>query len=273
MIDSSRMLRRLSQSLLIALIVGCGLYAGSSSTYGSDTWWQMAAGRYITEHREIPQQDVFSYTFDGAPWFNQEWLTQVLFFQIFRVFGPDALAIFKIAVVLVIFLLAAWIAWRRSGSLIFTAFAVGTGALVCFVYLDIRPQLFTFLGTLAVIAITDEYRRGSRPWVLVLLPLTLLLWVNLHFGFIFGLCALGLITGCEIAKSQEAARNHLMHIGIRLLVAAIAERDACCVTPRPFARSLFRSRSGIRQCLTFLSGSDTVVHRRHRNCVVLHSLP
>lgn len=234
------MIRRLSESLLVALIVGCGLYAGSSSVTGSDLWWGMATGRYITEHREIPQQDVFSYTYDGAPWFNQEWLAQVLFFQIFRVFGPDALAIFKIAIVLVIFLLAAWIAWRRSGSLIFTAFAVGTGALVCFRYLDIRPQLFTFLGTLVVIAITDEYRRGSRPWVLVLLPLTLLLWVNLHFGFIFGLCALGLITGCEIAKSVWRSRNSLDARRIRLLVAATAASAiACFFTPRPFRAFAF----------------------------------
>jgi hypothetical protein len=240
MTGPSRMLRRFSESLLIALIVGCGLYAGSGSMYGADTWWQLAAGKYITKHREIPQQDVFSYTFDGAPWFNQEWLTQVLFFQIFRVFGPDALAIFKIAVVLAIFLLAAWIAWRRSGSLLFTAFAVGMGAPVCFAYLDIRPQLFTFLGTLVVIAVTDEYRRGCRPWVLVMLPLTLLLWVNLHFGFIFGLCAVGLITACEIAKSLFRFRNSLDARCTRLLVAATAASAiACFVTPSPFRAFAF----------------------------------
>ena len=234
MTDSSHMLRGFSQGLLIALIVACGLYAGSSSMYGADTWWQLGAGKYITEHREIPQQDVFSYTFDGAPWFNQEWLTQILFFQIFRVLGPDALAIFKIAVVLVIFLLAAWIAWRRSGSLVLTAFAVGVGALVCFIYLDIRPQLFTFLGTLAVIAVTDEYRRGARPWLLVLLPVTMALWVNLHFGFIFGLCAIGLIMGCEIAKSVWGTRDSLDARRLALLVAATAASAvACLLTPAP----------------------------------------
>jgi hypothetical protein len=234
MTDSSRTLRRLSESLLIALIVACGLYPGFGLMYGADTWWQLAAGKYITEHREIPQQDVFSYTFDGEPWFNQEWLTQVLFFQIFRGFGPDALAIFKIAVVLVIFLLAAWIAWRRSGSLLFTSFAVGMGAQVCFRYLDIRPQLFTFLGALIVIAVTDEYRRGARPWVLALLPPTMALWVNLHFGFIFGLCALGLITGCEIAKSIWRPRDALDARRVLLLVAATAGSAlACLVTPAP----------------------------------------
>ncbi len=240
MIDSSRIMRRLAESLLVVLIVGCGLHAGSNPIAGSDLWWAMATGRYITEHREIPQQDVFSYTYDGAPWFNQEWLTQVLFFQTFRIFGPDALAILKIAIVLVTFLLAAWIAWRRSGSLVFTAFAVGTGALVCFWYLDIRPQLFTFLGTLVVIAITDEYRRGARPWVLGLLPLTLLLWVNLHFGFIFGLCALALIAGCEIAKSVWHWRNSLDARRSRLLAAAAAASAiACLFTPRPLRAFAF----------------------------------
>ena len=56
----------------------------------------MAAGRWIAAHGTVPAVDVFSYTFAGAPWFNQEWLSQVAFYELYRVAGGTALAVLKI---------------------------------------------------------------------------------------------------------------------------------------------------------------------------------
>jgi hypothetical protein len=76
--------------------------------------------------------------------------------------------------------------------------------------------------------------------VLALLPLSMGLWVNLHFGFIFGLCALGLIMGCEIAKSLFRLRGSLDARRLALLVAATAATAiACLATPDPFRAFAF----------------------------------
>jgi hypothetical protein len=60
------------------------------------------------------------------------------------------------------------------------------------------------------------------------------LWVNLHFGFIFGLCAIGLIMGCEVVKSVWGTRDSLAARRLALLAAATAASAlACLLTPAP----------------------------------------
>src|SRR5436190_17704260 len=86
--------------LLVAAVAVYALYAASEQVTGADLWWTMAAGRYIVDHGAVPRQEVFSYTYDGAPWFNQEWLSQVFYYQLYRAGGGLALALFKFAAVL-----------------------------------------------------------------------------------------------------------------------------------------------------------------------------
>ena len=182
--------------LLVVVLLVHGVYAGLEVVTGADLWWQLATGRYMVQHREIPTRDMFSYTFAGAPWFNEEWLTQVLFYGLYSLGGGTLLALFKIVLVMGLLAGTAWIGWRRSGSLVFAVGAAAAAAFVCRPYLDIRPQLFEFVGTLVVIGVVDAYRRGAGPAVLAVLPVTMALWVNLHASYIFGLGVLGLLAGC-----------------------------------------------------------------------------
>jgi len=199
--EASSLARALVRVLLLVTLVSHALYAAAAQVTAADLWWTLAAGRYIVEHHAVPDHDVFSYTYEGAPWFNQEWLTQVLYYELFHIWGGLALAALKFALVLTTFGLAAWVGWRRSGSLLFTTGAAVAAAYVCRPFLDLRAQLFLFLGTLVVLAIVEAYRRGARPWTLTLLPAVMLLWVNLHFSFIYGLGVLGLLAGSETLKS------------------------------------------------------------------------
>ncbi len=68
------------------------LWAALEPITAADLWWTMAAGRWIAAHGTVPAVDVFSYTFAGAPWFNQEWLSQVAFYELYRVAGGSATA-------------------------------------------------------------------------------------------------------------------------------------------------------------------------------------
>ena len=106
---------RLVELLVLATLAILALYAASQDVTGEDLWWHLATGRYILEHGEIPTRDVFSFTYPGAPWFNQEWLAQVLFFDLFRRGGGTALVAFKVLVAAALFPAAAWLGWRRSG--------------------------------------------------------------------------------------------------------------------------------------------------------------
>jgi len=226
--------RRIATGLLVVTLVACAIDAALEQvTPAIDLWWHLATGRHIVEHLEIPRYDVFSYTNEGARWFNHEWLSQVLFFTLFRLGGGTALAVFKILAVVSFVLVAAWLAWWRSASLLFSVAAAGAAAVLCRPFLDIRPDLFLFVGTMTVMAIVGAHRRGAPPAVLALLPAVIALWVNLHSSFIYGLGLIGLLAGTETAKAALGFSEDRLppDRAWRLALAAAAAGLACLLNP------------------------------------------
>ena len=232
--DPARRSRQVAHGLLVATLVAYGVDAALEQLTASvDLWWHLATGRWIVEHLQVPRRDVFSYTVEGAPWIDPEWLSQVLLFALFRGGGGTALAVFKLVVTPVFLLIAVWAGRRRSGSLLFSVAAGIAAALLCRQFLDIRPDLFLFVGTAVVLAIVHAYRRGARPAILVLLPVTMALWVNLHSSFIFGLGMIGLFAAAELAKAALRLPDDPLSIGHagRLAIAAAAAGAACLLNP------------------------------------------
>jgi hypothetical protein len=232
--DATVALRRVAGTLLAFLLLAAAFHAATEAVVGSDFWFALAAGRWISAHRAVPAVDVFSYTYGGAPWTNQEWGAQVLFYQTFHLLGGDGVVWLKIALVVVIFLLAAWIGWRRSGSSVLAIGSAAVAALVCRPFLDVRPQLFTLIGTLLVLAATDAYRRRPRVAPLLALPALLFVWVNLHYGFIFGLGVAGLIAGVEVLKALFPVVDGALtpRRALALLAAALGAVVVCVANPQ-----------------------------------------
>ena len=58
-----------------------------------DTWWHLAAGRWIAEHGVVPVTDTLSYTVRGHPWINLEWGFDLVVYLLFRAGGPALLCL------------------------------------------------------------------------------------------------------------------------------------------------------------------------------------
>jgi hypothetical protein len=232
--DPARRPWQLAQGLLVVTLLVYGLDAALEQLTASvDLWWHLATGRWIVEHLTIPRHDVFSYTFEGARWIDPEWLSQVLLFSLFRRGGGTALAVFKLLVTPAFLCVAVWAGWRRSGSLVLSVGAGIVAAILCRPFLDIRPDLFLFLGTAVVMAVIHAYRAGARAALLVLLPVTMVLWVNLHASFVFGLGMIGLFTVTELAKASLGLPDAPLPMGRArwLAVAGGAAGLACLLNP------------------------------------------
>src|SRR5262245_49990626 len=215
-------------AVLLTTIVMHALWAASKPVTCDDLWWGMAAGRYIVEHGSVPGQDVLSYTNAGAPWTNGEWLSHVVEFELYKYTGGLGVAVFKLALVLVVFSLIAWVSWRRSRSLVITAVVLVLAAHVCRPYFDIRSQLFLFLCTALLMAVLEAYRGGASPWVLAVLPPIMVLWVNAHPSFLFGAGLLLLCAGAELAKTWlglpdgPLPRRRALLLALAAVVAVLA---------------------------------------------------
>ena len=53
---------------LIVLALGYAFLAGMHTVSDLDLGWQLASGRYLVEHHQIPRVELFSYTAQGKEW-------------------------------------------------------------------------------------------------------------------------------------------------------------------------------------------------------------
>jgi hypothetical protein len=146
----------------------------------TDSWLALVDGRYIAGHG-IPQRDTIALLTHGARWIDQQWLSQLAIYGLYRVGGLPLCAIVYTACT-VGALGMAIAASRQLGArpahviwaLPATAFLYFAGAL------DLRTQCFAyplFVATLWLLA--AELRAPSRRRVYLVFPL-LILWGNLH---------------------------------------------------------------------------------------------
>ena len=187
-----------------------------------DLWWHLKTGESIYLNHALPTKDHFSFTSetpdflknmgrgentavklpsDYTHWstnLTHSWLGELLFYLAYLAGGFIGVALLKSAV-FVSALLLLYRVMRRNGSGFFLSFSIV--ALICVLGTDFnlsRPQVFSFLFMVAMVYLLSDYRRGGRKFYL--LPPMMLLWANLHAGFVVGVVSLAAFAAGETAK-------------------------------------------------------------------------
>ena len=74
--------------LLISLFGILVIFSGISKITGSsDFFWHLATGKWIIEHRIIPDKDVFGFISEHQQWIPFEWGWDVLIYILFSEIG------------------------------------------------------------------------------------------------------------------------------------------------------------------------------------------
>ncbi|MFH2204266.1 MAG: tetratricopeptide repeat protein [Elusimicrobiota bacterium] len=162
-----------------AVLLLCVAFLCLTHIRDADTWWHLKTGELIWRSG-IPRTDPFSYIIGGRPWLAFEWLSQVIFYPLFRFGGAAALTGFKTLVLGAAFLLL-WLVHRERPVL--SAAVIFVAALACRNSFVERPWIFDFLFVAALTAAfwRISFREPPRHlrWSL---PLATALWANLHGG-------------------------------------------------------------------------------------------
>ncbi len=209
------------------LVVGAGgfLFAmarGKSILSDGDTYWHIAAGRWIVEHGAIPSADPFSHTLAGAVWTAHEWLAEVIFYFVFQAGGwPGVVVLTGLAFAATLAYLARFLHAYLAPAhvLIFSILALAMASP----HLLARPHMLAMPLLLVWSAgIVRACEAGRMPGLWLLGIMTL--WANLHGGFTLGI-ALAAAFGIEAvllagdkAEKLVAARRW----GVFLLLAIAA---------------------------------------------------
>lgn len=203
--------------VLVGLALVYAFLSGFHTLFDLDMGWHLATGRYVVQHHAVPSTDVLSYTSPGAEWIYPPF-AGVLFYGIYSALGYAglswfcALSLMALAACLV---LGSFSCEESIAAAALVIFAVPTLA----VRMVPRPDLFTHLFFAIFLTQLWRFHRCNAPvsagqperdktavlrrarqrlWVL---PIVMLLWVNLHPGFIAGfglLFAYLLLEGLEL---------------------------------------------------------------------------
>jgi hypothetical protein len=200
--------------------------AGDRLLNDPDTQWQIAVGQWILDHRAVPETDVYSFTMRGQPWISTQWLAQVGFAKVHAWFGWSGPVVLAAASSAAAFALVARFLSRHlseSATLVFVAVALALTAphLLARPHVLALPVMVMWIGTL--IAAAD---RQAVPSFSVL-PL-MVLWANLHGGFVFGLLMIAPIALDAVVNAQASQRKPLL---VRWTLFAAAALIASCCTP------------------------------------------
>ena len=152
----------------------------------ADTGWHLMAGQWIIDHHAVPFNNVFSYDTGNYQWYNISWLWDVLFGFIYKYTGLYGTVAATILVLILTILLVARICFYRGGGVISTAEIFITSVFTFISAALVRPHISTYLFTAITLFLCYKLKNQKRLWPLALLPFIIILWANMHGGFIVG---------------------------------------------------------------------------------------
>ncbi|OGS51600.1 MAG: hypothetical protein A3J79_14630 [Elusimicrobia bacterium RIFOXYB2_FULL_62_6] len=180
----------------ILLALGAALAASAFflPVINPDLFWHLSAGRFMFDHGAVPRADFLSWTMAGRPWFDFEWLAQLIYYWLFLKGGMTALYVFKAGLLLLTLVPFYQVIrlHKAEGSAFFLLPALA-GALVT--NSDLRPENFSVLffavvfWRLEAARLAPSFRAGAAGLALTLGLFAV--WTNLHAGFLYGAALIG----------------------------------------------------------------------------------
>ncbi len=229
-----------TQLLIGALMLAvAGLMLCLDGTRDGDLYLQLASGRFIAAHGLV-SADPFQTIAHGEPWLNQQWLNELLLYQLVRWIGVTGLTVLYAGLLALPLGLLLWLC-RRKGLAMMIALAF----LYCpGLWMVIHPRAAGFsvlcFSLLVTIVALAWLRRGPQPpsWRRLLwsIPGTLLVfavWANLHGGFLAGLALIGVVALGLLLERWLGLGGALgsRHIALLFVTGILAGATVLVATP------------------------------------------
>ena len=209
--------------LFLLMFLGCLLV---KTSLDGDFYFLYSFGKHIANDG-FPVKDVLSMHWDMNI-IVQQWLTDVLFYHTYELFGSGGVIAIVYAV-LIAYTVLMYKLCRLVTDNFFLSTAVTTlsSILISVMYMVTRPQIFTYLMFLLLLYFLEKYVRTGKVRWLCFLPLLSLLQINLHASMWLMLFVLMLpyVVSCvniNLPFYKEPARCKLSHllVTIAAMVAA-----------------------------------------------------
>jgi hypothetical protein len=145
----------------------------------------LLVGSLIRATHKVGLVDIFSFRTTGYPSTPHEWLSQVILSVANSLMGLSGVVLLAAILFTITWAVVYQDAWRRSGSLLASLLVTAIAVSASLIHLIPRPHLFSYLLTALWITVLEKAKQ--KPQFAWFLPFLMLIWVNLHGMFIFGL--------------------------------------------------------------------------------------
>lgn len=162
----------------------------SSADLSQDLGRHIKIGEIIASQKYIPDTNLFSYTNPEFPFSNHHWLSEVLFYRFSHLFGLQSLILIKVLIFIFSLGILMYLGYRAGYPIIM----IGTAIILTPLLLErstIRPEIFGYLIFSYILFVFFQYPKQKK--LLYYLPLCMILWINLHISFVFGIVLIGLL--------------------------------------------------------------------------------
>src|SRR6266404_8113986 len=212
-----------------------------------DIGWHIRTGELILATHSLPRTDPFSSTMQGQPWFAWEWLYDILLGILHRACGLNGVVWLCAMLVAAIFALLLSQLMKRGTGLVLAVLLMLLAEAAATIHLYARPHIVSWLFSLLWFVALEHWESWERwergehgrlpRWMLWFFPASMLLWVNLHGGWLFGIALLGIYTLAAFVESVRAQKSDAFaairtaHRARAMAAACVASAVATLVNP------------------------------------------
>lgn len=216
----------------ILLLLSCDPF-GTRLLNDAGIGWHIRNGQQILLTHAVPRTDSFSVTMRGHSWYAWEWLYDLLIAGIHNWLGLNGVVFFTACVIALTFALALKVGMKRGGSLPLTMALLVLSIAAASIHFLARPHVLSWLFAVIWFQLVDSDASAlprGKSHRLFWYPVLMLLWVNLHGGFLlafvlFGIYAVGLVIEFFIRREVQyraLIRNKLNHLVAASLLSFLA---------------------------------------------------
>ena len=170
----------------------------------ADIGWHIRAGEQILAAHSVPRVDSFSSTMHGQAWFAWEWLYDALLGVVHNSMGLNGVVWLAALLMATTFaILFRQLLARGAGlpvAVLLWLLVLGASSIHVFA----RPHIVSWLFMLLWFIALERWEQGSAPWWLRwFFPALMLLWVNLHGGWLLGMVVLAIYAVAAFVESMR----------------------------------------------------------------------
>jgi hypothetical protein len=193
---------------LVFVILLLGLSTGplAVSLLGDGgTGWHIRTGEWILSTHAIPRVDLFSTTMRGKTWYAWEWFYDLLVGALDGVAGLNGVVLLTAFVIALTFAVLLRRVLARGASLPVAVILLLLAFTASTVHFLARPHVLSWLFTVIWFESLERFEAEEKARALLWLPPLMIVWVNVHGGFLVGLILLAIYFVSEVVTVPVAA--------------------------------------------------------------------